>query len=118
MKNNRSILLTGSLAVLLALAFCPFTPALHAQNHTPYTNAQQQPAQQPAQQSATFTGKIAQLQNGKYALVTGKNAQGGLTGHYLDDPTDAKKFVGKDVKVTGTLDAANNMIHVTKIEAA
>lgn len=118
MKNIRSILLAASLAAFLAIALCPFTPALHAQNRTTYTSAQQQPAQQQPAQNATFTGKVAQLQNGKYALVTGKTPQGGLAGHYLDDPTDAKKFVGKDVKVTGSLDAAANMIHVTKIELA
>lgn len=118
MKNKRSILLTGSLAAFLAVALCPFTPALRAQSRSQSPSSQQQPGQQPAQQNNTFTGKVAQLQNGKYALVTGKTAQGGLAGHYLDDPTDAKKFVGKDVKVTGTLDATNNMIHVTKIELA
>lgn len=114
MKKTRCILLTGSLAALLALALCPFTPALHAQNRNEYASAQQQPAQQ----NNMFTGKVAQLQDGKFALITGKTPQGKLTGHYLDDPTDAKKFVGKDVKVTGTLDATNNMIHVTKIELA
>lgn len=115
MTKTRGILLTGSLAVLFAVAFCPVAPALHAQNRTQYASAQQQPAQQ---QSKTFTGKVAQLQNGKYALVTGKNQQGGLTGHYLDDPKDAKNFIGKDVKVTGTLDEGSNTIHVTNIQLA
>lgn len=116
MKKIRGILLAGFSAVLFAVAFCPVAPALHAQNRTQYASAQQQQPSQ--QQSKTFTGKIAQLQNGKYALVTGKSQQGGLTGHYLDDPKDAKNFVGKDVKVTGTLDVGSNTIHVTNIQLA
>jgi hypothetical protein len=38
--------------------------------------------------------------------------------YYLDHTKAARKYEGKDVLVTGTLDAANNTIHVQKIEAA
>ena len=38
--------------------------------------------------------------------------------YYLDDAKSPRKYEGKDVVVTGTLDAANNTIHVQKIEAA
>jgi hypothetical protein len=34
----------------------------------------------------------------------------------LDDQEKAQSFEGKQVKVTGTLDAATHTIHVTKIE--
>lgn len=115
MTKKRGILLTGSLALFLGTVFCPFTPALHAQNQNQYASAQQQPAQQ---KSETFTGQIAQLQNGQYALITGKTPQGKLAGHFLDDQNKAKKFAGKNVKVTGTLDATNNIIHVTDIQLA
>lgn len=101
-------------ALLITAALCAFTPGLQAQSQ--YT-AQQQQQQQP-QQSQTFTGKVMKLQNGQYALVTGKTPQGGAAGHFLDDQKDAKKYDGKQVKVTGTLDMAHNMIHVTKIQAA
>ena len=37
------------------------------------------------------------------------------TVYQLDDQTTAKKFVGKIVKVSGTVDEANNTIHVTDI---
>ena len=40
------------------------------------------------------------------------------TAYKLDDVAQAKKFSGKNVKVTGTLDSATNMIHVTNIEIA
>lgn len=36
----------------------------------------------------------------------------------LDDQTKAKQYVGKDVKVTGSLDASTNTIHVESIEGA
>jgi hypothetical protein len=36
----------------------------------------------------------------------------------LDNQKLAKKFEGKNVVVTGTLDANNNLIHVKKIELA
>jgi len=58
------------------------------------------------------------LQDGKFALVTGQTAQGQVSGHFLDDQDNAKKYEGKQVKVTGTLEVASNTIHVTKIEEA
>lgn len=39
------------------------------------------------------------------------------TWYQLDDQDNASKFDGKQVKVTGTLDASNRTIHVQKIEA-
>lgn len=36
----------------------------------------------------------------------------------LDDQTSAGKFAGRKVKVTGTLDAVNNTIHIQTIEQA
>jgi len=103
-------------AVILAAAlFCAFTPSLPAQSG----NAQQQePQQQTQQQSKTFAGKIVKLQSGQFALVTGQTPDGKLAGHFLDDQTDAKKYEGKQVMVTGTLDMASNTIHVTNIQAA
>lgn len=114
MKNRHYF--SGAPALLVAAALCIFTPGLFAQS------AHQ--AQPPAQQSharpqiQTFTGKIMKLKDGKYALITGKTPQGQVTGHFLDDPADAKKYDGKKVKVTGRLDMASNTIHVTNIAAA
>lgn len=104
-----------AVALILAAALCVFTPGAFAQSTD---NAPQQAPQQSQQQeSKTYSGKIMKLQNGKYALVTGQTAQGQLSGHFLDDQDDAKKYEGKEVKVTGTLDMASNTIHVTKIVA-
>jgi hypothetical protein len=101
--------------LLVAGSLCMIAPGLHAQS-------QQQPQQQQppeaAQQAQTFAGIIMKLQDGKYALVTGKTQQGQLSGHFLDDQDTAKKYEGKKVTVTGSRDMASNTIHVTKIEAA
>jgi hypothetical protein len=47
---------------------------------------------------------------GKLVLVSGKEV------HYLDGPETLMQFLGKKIKVRGTLEKANNTIHVTKIE--
>lgn len=106
----------AALALILAAALCAVTPGLTAQSGD---NAQQPGQQQPAQQeNKTFTGKIQKLPSGQYALVTGQTAEGKLSGHFLDDQENAKKYDGKQVKITGTFDTATNTIHVTNIEAA
>lgn len=104
------------LALVLASALCAFTPGLAAQSGD---NAQQQGQQQQDQQeNKTFTGIVEKLPNGQYALITGKTPEGKAAGHFLDDQENAKKYEGKQVKVTGTFDAASNTIHVTNIQAA
>ncbi len=111
-----------ALALILAAAtLCAFTPGLAAQSRDkPPQQGQQQPdqQQQDQQQNKTFSGKIQKLENGKFALVTGQTPEGQLAGHLLDDQDGAKKYEGKQVKVTGTFDTATNTIHVTNIEAA
>jgi hypothetical protein len=105
-----------ALALVLASALCAFTPGLAAQSSD---NAQQPGQQQPAQQeNKTFTGKIEKLPNGQYALITGQTPEGKLSGHFLDDQENAKKYEGKQVTVTGTFDTATNTIHVANIQAA
>jgi hypothetical protein len=105
-----------ALALALAAVLCAFTPGLAAQSSD---NAQQQGQQQQApQENKTFTGTIQKLPSGQYALVTGQTPEGKLAGHFLDDQENAKKYEGKQVKVTGTFDQASNTIHVTNIEAA
>ena len=112
-----------ALALILAAAtLCAFTPGLAAQSQSkesPPQQAQQQPdQQQDQQQNKTFKGKIQKLPNGQFALVTGQTPEGELAGHLLDDQDGAKKYEGKQVKVTGSFDTATNTIHVTNIEAA
>ena len=58
-------------------------------------------------------GKIVKSSDGQYMLMDTR-----ATVYQLDDQTTAKKFVGKIVKVSGTVDEANNTIHVTDITPA
>jgi hypothetical protein len=67
--------------------------------------------QQDSQQ--TVTGKIAKSDDGKYVLVDSAG-----TMYQLDNQSTARKFAGKMVKVSGTVDTSSNSIHVTQIKAA
>jgi uncharacterized protein YdeI (BOF family) len=104
-----------ALALILAAALCAFTPGLAAQRSD---NPQQGQQQQPQQENKTFAGTIQKLPNGQYALITGQTPDGKLAGHFLDDQENAKKYEGKQVKVTGTFDTASNTIHVTNIQTS
>ena len=76
--------------------------------------AKRPPEKQAEQNSQrTTVGKIVTSSDSKYVLV---DVAGTL--YQLDDQTTAKKFVGKIVKVSGTVDEANNTIHVTDITPA
>lgn len=114
MKTKKNALLTALLGVFLAFGLSPYSFALPALHAGPQAQAQQQ---QPPASSQEFTGKIMQLKSGQLALITGKTDKG-YSGHFLDDQNNAKKFVGKDVKVTGTLDTGTNTIHVTNIQGS
>ncbi len=113
MKKNQH--LGGVVTLMMTAALYAFTPSLPAQTQD---SAPQQGQQQQDQQPKKFAGKIMKLQNGNYALITGQTAQGQVAGHFLDNQDEAKKYEGKQVTVTGTLELASNTIHVTKIEVA
>jgi Protein of unknown function (DUF5818) len=67
--------------------------------------------QQP--QAKTFSGTINKSGD---QFVLSDEAAG--SSYKLDDQQTASKYEGKKVKVTGTLDVANNLIHVQAIEEA
>jgi hypothetical protein len=92
---------TTALAVGLAFGSVQFTPILLGQSQSQNPNAQQDQQQQ----TRTFVGKIVKLKDGQYALLT-------------DDQEKAKQFEGKDVKVTGVLEVAKKLVHVTDIAPA
>lgn len=101
-------------ALFLVVGLSPFASARAATHSAARATAQAQ-QQQPASQQ--FTGKIMQLKNGSFALITGKTDKG-YSGHLLDDQDNAKKFDNQDVTVTGSLDASTNTIHVTNIKGS
>lgn len=76
-------------------------------------NAQQpdQPQGQNQRQAVMLTGQIQQ-QNGEYVL-----SDSGVN-YRLDQQGKVKRFEGQKVKVTGTLDMATNMVHISQIEPA
>lgn len=104
----------AALTLILGAALCVLTPGLAAQSGSAPPPQQGQPDQA---QSKTFTGTIQKLPSGQYALVTGQTPEGKMSGHFLDDQENAKKYEGKQVKVTGTFDTGTNTIHVTDIQA-
>jgi hypothetical protein len=113
MKNLRptvfaSLLLAGGLSFGLPSALRSQDPG-----RSPATQEQQQTPD--AQDSMnTFTGKVTKGTNGGLVL---EDATKGAS-YSLDNQKLAKKFEGKNVVITGTLDANNNLIHVKKIELA
>ena len=97
---------TTSLALALALGFLQVT--LQAQ-----TKSQAPNAQQDQQKSQTFVGKVVKATNGQYALLMDEQSGKGVL---LDNQEKAQAFEGKNVKVTGVLEEAKNLVHVTNIE--
>jgi len=57
------------------------------------------------------TLRCAKEMGGKYVLVSKKNV------YHLDDQDKPEKFAGAKVKVTGTLDAKQQTLHLLTIEA-
>jgi hypothetical protein len=101
---------TTSLVLALALGFLQST-VLQAQTQSPVPNAPQD--QQNQQKSQTFVGKIVKATNGQYALLMDEQSGKGVL---LDNQEKAQAFEGKKVKVTGVLEEAKNLVHVTNIE--
>ncbi|MFY9528601.1 MAG: DUF5818 domain-containing protein [Candidatus Acidiferrales bacterium] len=102
---------------LVALVFLFGLAPTHSSLQAGVTGAaqsQRRSAQPPEQDRATktFTGKIVKSGD---KLVLQDDATSAP--YELDDQQKAAKFAGKKVKVTGTLDMANNMIRVQSIES-
>ena len=119
MKSLTLLRLLGLVALLVSLAGIPLygqagqqpgsqDPAAQAQPAQPQTSMSEQSNQ--SQKAQTFMGKI---DKSKGDLVLKDDAG---TTYKLDNADQAKEFLGKKVKVTGTLDAASNTIHVASIE--
>lgn len=107
MKYNH--LWTAVLTLGLAIGTLQFTGTLRAQS-------QNQPnAQQDEQKPQIFVGKVVKMNNGQFVLLTDEQAGQGV---YLDDQEKAKAFEGKKVKITGVLELAKHLVHITDIEPA
>lgn len=91
----------------LGLAFPP--PSFAIRNAIDLLDQQQ--GQQP--EIKTFTGRISK--NGPKFVLEDSSIR---TSYQLDDQQKAEKYRGKNVRIIGTLDVENNMIHVQTIEEA
>lgn len=67
--------------------------------------------QQAQQKAKTFSGTI--LKNGDNFVLSDSASK---LAYVLDDAEKASQYVGKKVKVTGTVDVASNTIHVESIQ--
>lgn len=96
--------------------------SLYAQSSSPSQKDQQQPSQsdQQSSQSQTsaqqnsakeFTGTIAK--EGDTMIL--KDSASGVS-YKVDDASKVQDYVGKQVKITGTLDSSTNTIHVDSIQ--
>jgi uncharacterized iron-regulated membrane protein len=145
MKSNTLLRLVGLLTLLICVAGIPLYGQQAQQPATQEPTAQEPAAQQPATQEPTAQEPAAQQpatqeptaqspdsmsqesnQSQPTQMFMGKIAKskGDLvlkgdagTSYKLDNPDQAKQWVGKKVKVTGKLDTATNTIHVANIEA-
>ena len=102
---KRIFLLTIGFALSLGLA-----PASGKAGATPATSLQES-YEKNQETSQTFSGTVVK-QGDIYVL----NDAADKTNYQLDDAKKAVKFVGKNVKVTGTLDAQNLTIHIKTIQ--
>jgi hypothetical protein len=113
MKSLTLLRLLGLLALLISLAGIPL---YGQQGQQP--GSQDPTAQQPSMGQQSAQGQTTQIFVGKIAKSKGdlvlRDDAG--TAYKLDNADQAKQFVGKSVKVTGTLDSATNTIHVANIE--
>jgi hypothetical protein len=115
MKSLNLVKLLGLLALLISLAGNTLYGQEQQTGSQQDPSAQSQPSmnQQSAQSqpSQIFVGKVAKSKAGDLLL----KGDAGMS-YKLDSIDQATPFVGKKVKVTGTLDAATNTIHITTIE--
>jgi uncharacterized iron-regulated membrane protein len=145
MKSHTLLRLVGLLTLLICVAGIPLYGQQAQQPTTQEPTAQQPATQEPtaqepatqeptAQEPATQEpaaqspdsmspesnqSQRTQMFMGKIAKSKGDLVLKGDAGtlYKLDNADQAKQWVGKKVKVTGTLDTATNTIHVANIEA-
>jgi uncharacterized protein YdeI (BOF family) len=77
----------------------------------PSSPSQDSSSSMPPTQGSSFTGTVVKA-GGKYVLKTSD------MNYQLDDQKKAKQFVGRQVKVSGTLDNSTSTIHISDISPA
>ena len=98
----------------LALSLMNVGSIYAQESHTPKSDQQSQTSQQPNMQqpeAKAFTGTIVKDGNSYMLKDTASNVS-----YKVDDDSKVKDYVGKQVKITGTLDSSTNVIHIDSIE--
>lgn len=108
----RKIILTVAIVVLLYAIVVGAAPTPATLRDFASLPAAQSGRQSKPVQIQVFVGTITKVGN---QLVFSDDVNKNY--YQLDDQETASKFEGKQVKVTGTLDATNNVIRVQSIEA-
>ena len=96
------IFLSLTVLMLVSVAAAP-NPSNTPESHS--SQSQERP------EAKTFTGTI--LRSGESFVLSDPATK---SKYILDDQDKARRFEGKHVKVTGTIDAAKNLIHVASIQ--
>ena len=109
---RKIVLTTGTVVLLYAIAVGAVPLTTHS-SAVSITARQDTPAARDRQpEIRVFLGTITKTGN-QFVFSDAVNK----SSYQLDDQQTASKFDGKKVKVTGTLDASNNIIRVQSIEA-
>ncbi len=121
-KGSRMVLagLEGMLFAGLAvgLGHAGANSPASAQQYDSQTNQSQQAQSQQDPKTQTFTGKVTRTprNNSSSAHTYVLQDDSRNASFYLDNETEAAKFDGLKVTVTGTLDTSSNTIHVVSIK--
>jgi hypothetical protein len=127
-KNFLIRILLAAAFVLAVFALASSAQAQPADEHRTTATPQQQPTTSPntAQQQEVPTRPSADAQTQEALAFTGRvtQEQGHLVlkdpvtkiSYRFDDPSKAKPYVGKQVKVIGKLELKSNIIHIDSIE--
>ena len=108
----RKIVLTVATVVFLYAIAVGAAPGPPLAGGLPTPSQAQSAPQSPAPHIQTFLGTITKTGN-QYIL----NDDVSKNSYQLDDQQTASRFYGRKVKVTGTLDAASNLIRMQSIAA-
>jgi cytoskeletal protein RodZ len=113
MKKVFSVVVIVALAAaLLPAAFAQQDPSSQPNSSAPQTESTPPSAASSRAQSQTsFSGTVVKADD-KYVLKTDTAT------YQLDDQEKAKQFEGKQVMVSGSLDQATGIIHITDIQPA
>ena len=109
--NSVGSLRWGIVLFALSLAGIPFLAQQRPNNQQQTIQSPDQAATSPSQQTQSFMGRITKSKEG-YVL---RDESSSVT-YKLDSEEQAKAYLGKNVKIVGTLDPATSTIHVLSIE--